>query len=95
MVSVSRCSINTNPIICGCSRCLFTTTEKPTYGDFSEELTLVAALQDIPSSQEIMVASGNQIAGNITMPGKLYAIRFAANNVYAIHQIDHSAFPED
>jgi hypothetical protein len=58
-------------------------------------LTWVGHLEGIDNSQVSLVIEGNVMAGNITMPGHIYHIRFVGEGIHAIYQIDQSAFPQD
>lgn len=53
----------------------------------------IGHLNGIEHSQMILVEGGDQIAGNITLPGGFYEVRYAGNDVHAIYEIDQSAFP--
>jgi hypothetical protein len=46
-------------------------------------------------SQIILVAGDGQVAGNVSLPGAFYQVRYGGNGVHAIRQIDQSAFPPE
>ena len=46
-------------------------------------------------SQVTLVKWKGQLLGNIALPGAFYQIRYAGDKVYAIHQLDQSAFPPE
>jgi hypothetical protein len=53
----------------------------------------IGHLRGVDHSQVVLVVAGGQIAGNITLPGGIYQIRYAGDGVHAIYEIDQSAFP--
>lgn len=56
----------------------------------------IGHLQNKPLSQVIIVANGENIAGNITSAGtKRYHLRFVDTNIHAIQEIDVTKYPED
>ena len=57
--------------------------------------TLTGYLDGIQYSQVILIVGGDQIAGNITLPGAFYEIRYTSNHVHAIYQIEQSAYPQE
>jgi hypothetical protein len=46
-------------------------------------------------SQVILVVEDGVMAGNIRVNGKLFQVRYTTDGVYAIYEIDPSAFPEE
>ncbi|MGD8753931.1 MAG: zinc-dependent metalloprotease family protein, partial [Anaerolineales bacterium] len=57
--------------------------------------TWLGHLEGIDFSQVILVIGGGQMAGNVTMPGGFYQVRWAGNGVHAIYTIDQSQFPDE
>lgn len=60
-----------------------------------EGYTWVGHLEGVEYSQVILTVGGGQVAGNITLPGALYQVRFVGDGVHAIYQIEQSAFPPE
>jgi hypothetical protein len=58
-------------------------------------LIWVGTLRGIEQSQVVIVVSGDIVAGNISMPGGRYHIRYIGNEMHEIQKIDPSLFPED
>ena len=52
-------------------------------------------LDGIEHSQVILVVGGDQVAGNITLPGAFYEVRYTNQGVHVITQIDQSAYPQE
>ncbi len=61
----------------------------------SGSISWIGRLKGVAYSQVILVVEGNMMAGNITMPGAIYQVRYAGNGVHAIYEIDQSAFPPE
>lgn len=57
--------------------------------------TWVGRLRGIDHSQVLLVVHGDVVAGNISMPGRRYHIRFAGNGIHEVQEIDTSLFPDD
>jgi hypothetical protein len=57
--------------------------------------SLVGHIKDVENSNVTFVVGGGQLAGNITLPGEIYQVRFAGEDAHAIHQIDQSGFPPE
>jgi len=55
----------------------------------------VGHLEGTDHSELILIVGGGQMAGNVTLPGAAYQVRFAGNGVHAIYGIDQSAFPPE
>ncbi|MCP5106683.1 MAG: hypothetical protein GY950_25085 [bacterium] len=55
-------------------------------------ISWVGHLEEIEHSRVILVYKDGIMAGNITLPGAFYQVRFAGNGVHAINQLDHSKF---
>jgi hypothetical protein len=66
--------------------------KEPTMND---GYTLTGYLDGIQYSQVILIVGGDQIAGNITLPGAFYEIRYTSNHVHAVYQIEQSAYPQE
>jgi len=67
-------------------------------GEINRDGTQVAIsgpLQDVPDSLAVLTVVGSQMALDVFMPAGVYQARWLANGVYAIRQIDQSAFPEE
>jgi hypothetical protein len=60
-----------------------------------EGYTWVGHLEGVEYSQVILTVGGGQVAGNITLPGALYQVRYVGDGVHAVYQIDQSAFPPE
>ena len=52
-------------------------------------------LEDIPLGSFVLVVGDGQVAGNISTPGALYAVRYAGNQVHAVQLLKQSAFPPE
>lgn len=61
----------------------------------SRGVTWVGRLRGIEHSQILIVVHGDVVAGNISMPGRRYHIRFAGDGVHEVQEIDASLFPND
>jgi hypothetical protein len=55
----------------------------------------IGQVQGIPQSQVVIVANGDVVSGNISMPQARYHIRFVGNGVHEVQRIDQSLFPKD
>lgn len=55
----------------------------------------IGHLEGVALSQAILVVRDGLMAGNITMPGASYQVRYAGNGVHAVREIDQSAFPPE
>jgi len=55
----------------------------------------IGHLKGVEYSQVVLVVAGGQMAGNITLPGEFYQIRYAGDGVHAIYGIDQSTFPHE
>lgn len=54
---------------------------------------LEGTLRNITDSQVTLVITEGVVAGNITLPGAFYQIRYVRDNLYSIQQIDQKKFP--
>ena len=61
----------------------------------SNGYTLFGHIDGVEHSQVTIVVSDGQVAGNVTVPGNLYQIRYAGNKVHAIYSIDQSSYPPE
>lgn len=61
----------------------------------SDGYSWIGHLEEIDHSQVLLAIGGGQVAGNITLPGEFYQVRFTGNRVHAIYRIDQSAFPPE
>jgi hypothetical protein len=61
----------------------------------SRGMTWVGRLRGIDLSQVAIIVNGDLIAGNISMPGGRYHIRFVGKGVHEVQEIDQSLFPEE
>ncbi len=57
--------------------------------------TFLVCAMSIKHSQVILVVDDGIVAGNVTIPGALYQVRYIDNGVHAIYEINQSAFPEE
>jgi hypothetical protein len=64
--------------------------KEATYGD---GYAWIGHLQGQALSQVTLVVGGGQIAGNVSLPGAFYRVRYAGNEVHTVQQINQSAFP--
>lgn len=55
----------------------------------------VGKVQGVPLSQVVIVANGEIVSGNISMPKARYHVRFMGNGVHEVQRIDQSQFPND
>ena len=55
----------------------------------------IGKVQGVPLSQVVIVANGDVVSGNISMPQARYHIRFVGNGVHEVQRIDQSLFPKD
>ncbi len=55
----------------------------------------IGQVQGVPLSQVTIVANGDVVSGNISMPQGRYHIRFVGNGVHEVQRIDPSLFPKD
>lgn len=53
----------------------------------------IGYLDRVEHSQVVLIVGGGQVAGNITLPGAFYEVRYVGDDVHAIYSIDQSAFP--
>jgi hypothetical protein len=60
-----------------------------------EGYTWIGHLEGVDYSQVILTVGGGQVAGNITLPGAFYQVRYMGDGVHAIYQIDQAAFPPE
>ena len=58
-------------------------------------LIWVGHLEVIALSSVILVAEDEIMAGNISLPGGFYQVRYAGNGIHAIYQINQAAFPPE
>ncbi|MCP5045949.1 MAG: hypothetical protein GY940_02185 [bacterium] len=56
--------------------------------------TWTGHLEDVRHSQVILVYKDDIMSGNIALPGAFYQVRFAGNNLHAVHEVDHSKFDD-
>ncbi len=61
----------------------------------SGSFSWIGYLEGVEYSQVILVVKERVMAGNITLPGEFYQVRYVGNGVHAIHQIDQGAFPPE
>ena len=52
-------------------------------------------LDGIEHSQVIVIVGGDQVAGNISLPGAFYEVRYTNQGVHLVTQIDQSAYPQE
>lgn len=57
--------------------------------------SLIGHINAEENSLVTLVVGGGQMVGNIVLPDALYQVRYAGDNVHAIHQIDQSGFPPE
>jgi hypothetical protein len=57
--------------------------------------TWTGYLDGIQHSQVILIIGGDQVAGNITLPGAFYEIRYTGDGMHIVYQVDQSAFPPE
>ncbi len=55
----------------------------------------IGHLEGVAHSQAILVVKDRIVAGNVTLPGALYQVRYAGGGVHALYQIDQAAFPAE
>ena len=55
----------------------------------------IGQVQGVPQSQVTIVANGDVVSGNISMPQARYHIRFVGNCVNEVQRIDQSLFRND
>jgi hypothetical protein len=55
----------------------------------------IGRLQGVEGGEVVMVVSDTIVAGNITLPGGRYHIRYAGGGLHAVQMIDQSLFPPD
>jgi hypothetical protein len=55
----------------------------------------IGKVQGVPLSQVVIVANGDVVSGNISMPQARYHIRFVGNGVHEVQRIDQAQFPND
>lgn len=61
----------------------------------ADGMTWTGTLRGVEHSEVVIVAVGDVIAGNISMPDGRYHIRSVGNGVHEVQQIDAVMFPED
>jgi hypothetical protein len=81
--------LNLFPDIC------FTAVPERTESSPPNKATWIGRVSGVPHSQVTLVLVDNVVAGNITLPGKLYQVRYVGNGVHAILEIDQRAFRPD
>jgi len=74
---------------------IFTAVIERVQETYSGSYAWTGYLKGVEYSQVVLVASIEQLAGNVTMPGVFYQVRYAGNGVHAITTIDQSAFPPE
>ena len=57
--------------------------------------SIAGHIKDVEHSNVAIVLGAGQAAGNIVLPQEIYQIRYAGENIHAVHQIDQSAFPPE
>lgn len=57
--------------------------------------TWLGHLEGEPYSQVTLVVGDGVLAGNVTLPGASFQVRYAGNDVHAVSEIDQSAFPPE
>lgn len=57
--------------------------------------TWIGRIQGVTPSQIILVAADGVMAASITLPGKLYQVRYIADGVHAVVEINQQAFAPD
>ena len=61
----------------------------------TDSFTWTGHLQGVEPSEVSLVVRDGVLAGNITMPGTSYEVRYEESGVYSINQIDPAAFPPE
>ena len=64
-------------------------------GRTARGIAWIGHLRGIQMSQVIIVVNGDVVAGNISMPGARYHIRYGRNGAHEVQEIDQSKFPDD
>ncbi|MCP4895490.1 MAG: hypothetical protein GY906_00820 [bacterium] len=70
---------------------LFERSETNYLGSFA----WVGRLEGVTRSTAILVVTGGELAGSVSLPGAHFEIRSVGGGVHAIHEIDQSAFPPE
>jgi hypothetical protein len=61
----------------------------------SGSLSWVGHIPGQPMSQVILISQDGLMAGNISMPGAFYQVRYDGGGVHSIREIDQSKFPDN
>jgi hypothetical protein len=60
-----------------------------------DSFSWIGYLEGLENSHVILVVGKGLLAGNITLLGAFYQIRYAGNGIHAVYEIDQSAFPPE
>lgn len=60
-----------------------------------DSFSWIGHLEGVENSQVILVVGNGLMAGNITLPGAFYQVRYAGNGIHAVYEIDQSGFPPE
>jgi hypothetical protein len=60
-----------------------------------DSLSWIGHLQGVERGQVTLVIGDGIVAGNISLPGAFYQVRYAGNGLHAVYEIDQSGFPPE
>jgi len=63
-------------------------------GKVGSSSTWVGTIDNVPNGQVVFAYKDKILSGNISVPGAFYQVRYAGDGVHAVHELDHSKFPQ-
>lgn len=64
-------------------------------GEPPTKFTWMGRVKGVPGSQVTLVVEDAVMAASITVPGRVFQVRYLGNGVHAVVEIDQGAFPPD
>jgi len=64
-------------------------------GEPPTKFTWMGRVKGVPGSQVTLVVENAVMAASITVPGRVFQVRYLGNGVHAVVEIDQRAFPPD